>query len=523
MAELLERLNELNQSDIYPFHMPGHKRNRTGGGFDHMFGIDITEIEGFDNLHHATGILKRMQDEAARLYGVMHTFFLVNGSTCGIQAGISASVRNGKKLLVARNCHKSVYNTCLLRRIDTVYVYPSETDSSYILGDIKARDVAKALDDNEDIDAVIVTSPNYDGVVSDVAEIAKIVHDHGAILIVDEAHGAHLPFSTCFPRSAVRCNADIIIHSLHKTLPSPTQTALLHVNTERVDLAKLQEFLAIYQTSSPSYVLMAAMQQCIEETSAKKEEWFEALAGRLDRLYDECSNLRHIGIFSRRQALQRGIYDFDKSKILIFPQNNGLNGEQLYEILLRRYHLQMEMASAGYVMGLASVSDTDEGFDRLIKALRDIDRQIGPDGQLRGLNDTDQGREKVDDHGTIPRNVDELVWDQKQLMPPQAVPMHEAYDMAKEKIGIEDAEGRISGEFAYLYPPGIPMITPGEIITKEWIGMTRQYLKLGLPLQGLRDYTCSTIEVISLYTTIKRGHNHEKNQNHMYHRTCIPE
>ncbi|MBR1692101.1 MAG: aminotransferase class V-fold PLP-dependent enzyme, partial [Lachnospiraceae bacterium] len=304
MAELYERLRELRDSDIYPFHMPGHKRNWEQSPLREMLGIDITEIDGFDNLHHATGILKTMQEEAAAVYGTDQTFFLVNGSTCGIQAAVSASVKDGKKLLMARGCHKAVYNICLLRRIDAVYLYPAQTDTPFLCGSISPQAVEEAFARNDEIGAVILTSPNYDGVVSDVASIADIVHAHGAVLIVDEAHGAHLPFSTCFPKSAVRCGADLVIHSLHKTLPSPTQTALLHVNGDRVDADRLREFLSMYQTSSPSYIFMAAMQQCIEETAAKGDKWLSALSERLDAFVRACSSLTHIRLLSRDWALR---------------------------------------------------------------------------------------------------------------------------------------------------------------------------------------------------------------------------
>ncbi|MBO6015205.1 MAG: aminotransferase class V-fold PLP-dependent enzyme, partial [Lachnospiraceae bacterium] len=317
MGELLDHLCKLNQSDIYPFHMPGHKRRRPEGISLDLFGMDITEIDGFDNLHHPTGILKETQEGAAELYGVLQTFFLVNGSTCGIQAAISASVRAGKKLLLARNCHKSVYNTCLLRSIDTTYVYPVRTQMEEVLGEIRAEDVKAALDADADIDAVIITSPNYDGVISDVERIADVVHEKGKLLIVDEAHGAHLPFADDFPKSAIRCGADIVIQSLHKTLPAPTQTALLHVASSRVDTAGLREFLAIYQTSSPSYVFMAAMQHCIEATYAHRKEWFETLSGRLDGLAAACADLHSLKLFSGFGQKPPGMYAHDKSKILI--------------------------------------------------------------------------------------------------------------------------------------------------------------------------------------------------------------
>lgn len=476
MADLYERLEALEKSDIYPFHMPGHKRNRKDHPLGEMFGIDITEIPGFDNLHHATGILKTMQDEAAQIYGTRQTFFLVNGSTCGIQAAVTASVRQGKKLLMARNCHKAVYHTCLLRGIETEYVYPASTDIPQIFGDIRAGDVERALSMHSDIDAVIITSPNYDGIVSDVFGIAEVVHAYGALLIVDEAHGAHLKFSPLFPKSALECGADIVIHSLHKTLPSLTQTALLHINSVRAQQLQIQKYLSMYQTSSPSYLFLSTMQQCIRQTNAGKEALFQTLSNRLDDFQRACQACRHFRILSADWAAENGIYDFDKSKILILPLKSCLSGGQLYEILRKRYHLQMEMDSVCYVMGIATICDTQEGFRRLAGAIREIDVEM------------ERSRDR---HLDVPEMAAFPV-----RRPGRVYTMQEAFGMPKEKRTFLEAAGRVSGEFVYLYPPGIPMIVPGERITEELAAFWIQCRDQGLPLQGLLDPACQWIEVV---------------------------
>ena len=254
---LYDRLLQYQSSEMYPFHMPGHKRRKDD--FANPFFIDITEIEGFDNLHHAEGILKDAQDRAAALYHSEETYFLVNGSTCGILAAVSACTARGGKILMARNCHKAAYHAAYLRGLDIEYLYPEKEDIFGINGGIHEDIVEKALEEFQDIQAVMITSPTYDGVVSNVEKIAQIVHRKGIPLIVDEAHGAHFGFHEYFPKSSVEMGADLVIHSLHKTLPSLTQTALLHVNGNRVDRECLRKFLDIYQTSSPSYVFMAGM------------------------------------------------------------------------------------------------------------------------------------------------------------------------------------------------------------------------------------------------------------------------
>ena len=257
MAEhLLEKLEEYSQSDYYPLHMPGHKRNISH--FGDPFRLDITEIDGFDNLHHAEGVLLEAQQRAAALYGAEESFYLINGSTCGILAAISACTKRGGRILMGRNCHKAAYHGVFLNGLKAAYLYPETDFVRGINGAVTPETVRKALREQHP-EAVFLTSPTYDGVVSDIRSIAEIVHKAGAILIVDEAHGAHFAMSPYFPESALSCGADLVINSLHKTMPSLTQTALLHVQGKRVDRERLKMYLGIYQSSSPSYVLMAGM------------------------------------------------------------------------------------------------------------------------------------------------------------------------------------------------------------------------------------------------------------------------
>ena len=273
---LLERLKRYKESDIYPFHMPGHKRckNEFTNEFLNPYEIDITEIEGFDNLHHPEGILKDSMEWAAEVYGADKTYYLINGSSSGILSAIcSTSPLNGK-IIISRNCHKSVYHGVILNYLKTEYIYPQIIDELWINGGISVNDVEKILENNSDANAVLIVSPSYDGIVSDICGIAEIVHKKGIPLIVDEAHGAHFSFDKrekkrFFPRSALDCGADIVIQSLHKTLPSFTQTAVMHVRKGYINLEKLEWYLQIYQSSSPSYVLMAGIEKCIFEMEKK--------------------------------------------------------------------------------------------------------------------------------------------------------------------------------------------------------------------------------------------------------------
>lgn len=465
------------QSDYYPFHMPGHKRQALD--FPNPYTLDITEIDGFDNLHHTEGILQDAQERASSLYHTRKTFYLINGSTCGILAAISAALPRGGTLLMGRNCHKAAYHAAFLRQLKTCYVLPAATDFG-IMGSVRPRDVARALKDNPEMAAVFLTSPTYDGVVSDIRAIAEIVHAHDIPLIVDEAHGAHFIFSEEFPASALECGADIVIQSLHKTLPCFTQTALLHVNSERISPNSIKNFLGIYETSSPSYLLMASMEQGLRTMTEHGNELMERFSSLLKNFYRQAERLQHLSVFQRDFCHSDSCFDWDFSKILISSGNTGLNGQELYDILQKNYHLQLEMASGHYVTALTSVMDTNEGFHRLIEALFEIDKNsIG-------------GRQK--------RNLKHQILTSQKLyqIPLQKLALTDAMEKNSRTLPLKDCAGCISQEYVYLYPPGIPLIAPGEIITADLLQSIALCQAQGLSVEGPEDATLEKLRVVEL-------------------------
>lgn len=473
---LYDKLLQYQSSEMYPFHMPGHKRRKDD--FANPFFIDITEIEGFDNLHHAEGILKDAQDRAAALYHSEETYFLVNGSTCGILAAVSACMTRGGKILMARNCHKAAYHAAYLRGLDIEYLYPEKEDIFGINGGIHEDIVEKALEEFQDIQAVMITSPTYDGVVSNVEKIAQIVHRKGIPLIVDEAHGAHFGFHEYFPKSSVEMGADLVIHSLHKTLPSLTQTALLHVNGNRVDRECLRRFLDIYQTSSPSYVFMAGMDSCVCLLEKRGGELFESLRRNLEVFYKQTESLGCIYLANHGLMGKSGIHDFDRSKLVISARNAGFTGNQLANLLRNRYHLELEMAGGSYGLALTSISDTEEGFLRLSEALKEIDACL----ENKIEKNTEKSTLTIED--IVIKNE---VWCR----------IHEALESPGESVLLEKAEGKICREFVYLYPPGIPMLVPGEIISREVLGKIRRLVREGYSVQGMADYSAEHIQVMN--------------------------
>lgn len=475
MPDLNQKLIQYCQSDIYPFHMPGHKQ--TAFPFPNPYSIDITEIDGFDNLHHAGDILKETQERAAALYGAKRSYYLVNGSTCGVLAAVCAATRKRDKVLVARNCHKAVYHALFLNELQTEYLYPVLTNND-IQGQITVEQVEEALYHNPDITAVIITSPTYEGIVSDVAGIAETAHAHGVPLIVDEAHGAHIGFGAGFPENAVKLGADAVIMSLHKTLPSFTQTALLHINSNRIAQEQVESYLDIFETSSPSYLLMAGMDACIRLLQEEGKVLFTRYRELLDQFYRDISDLELLHVMSEKDLGKEEAYDWDDSKIVIFTGKADMTGEKLGRILLDRYQLQMEMLSGTYVLGMTSIMDRQEGFTRLSKALHEIDRECMDNQRKRNA-----GNSKIFIERMYQKNRREMQ-------------IYQARELSYKEVKLEEAVGKMSADFIFLYPPGIPMIVPGEIISRQFIENVKECIEMGLKIEGLANLTSRRIKIV---------------------------
>lgn len=471
-----EALYEYSKGEVYPFHMPGHKRSFCPETLKNPYEIDITEITGFDNLHHAEGILLEAQKRVAKLYHADKSFYLINGSTAGLLSAISACTSDGGSILMARNCHKAAYHAVYLRRLHAHYLYPAVFEETELNGGITPKAVEEALNVCPEIEAVLITSPSYDGMVSDIAAISEIVHAHQIPLIVDEAHGAHLRFSDTFPESALENGADIVIQSLHKTLPSLTQTALLHTQGSLVSEERLKRFLSIYQSSSPSYVFMSSMDACIRLLESSSEVLFKEYTVRLKECRRKLSDLKHLHLVKPDEVVgKNGVYDMDCSKIIISTKGTSIDGEMLREKLLDKYQLEMEMTAPSYVLALSSVMDSEEGFARLAGALLEIDSVLDSETESQ-IKEKAQTKIEFTDKDAI-------------------CTIAEAMDADWEEVDLKESEGRVSTEFAYLYPPGIPCIVPGERVTKELIEKIESWKMQGLEVQGLIDYHAQKIRV----------------------------
>jgi lysine decarboxylase len=444
-----------------PFHTPGHK---LGKGIprdilSYLPFLDITELPGTDNLHYPTGILKKAQILASEAFGSEHTFFLVNGSTSGIHAMIMTICKVGDELIVTRDCHKSVIAGMMLAGVKPVYLKPEFNWEYGITTIITPYEVERALINNPKAVGILITRPNYYGVCSDIEEIAKIVHKYGKILAVDEAHGAHLKFGEGLPVCAMDSGADICVQSAHKTLPALTQGSYLHVKSEKIDLEKLRMILSMLQTSSPSYIIMAMLDVARDIMDRHGKVLFPELLEHIERLrhHTEKGNFPWLS----RSDIPDG--DKDPTRIVINVGKLGLTGYEASKILREKYNIFVEMSDMGNIVFIITLADKEDSFYSLHKGLsglfnHQIKNKIFPRLPAKDIN-----------------------------IPIQAMDLTDVFQAKGEKTSLDKAEGRISKDIITPYPPGIPLICPGELITRDIIEYTYELILNGGCVNGVDE------------------------------------
>ena len=470
MGNLQEKLEEYYNENYLPMHMPGHKRNIELLGEKLPYKIDVTEIDGFDDLHHASGIIKNIEEKAKKIYESKRSFILVNGSTCGILAGIRAIVNFKDKVLVARNCHKSVYNAIEINGLDPIYMLPKIGEDG-IDRNIDCNEVEEKLKENKDIKLVILTSPTYEGVISNIKSIVEIAHRYNVPVLVDEAHGAHLRFmENLSDKEALKGGADIVIQSLHKTLPALTSTALLHIQGDLVKEENVARELAIFETSSPSYILMSSIEECLDIIENDGKELFRKYKENLNYFYNETKSLKKLKILGNEilekenKKVENDIF-YDYGKIVIKTDETNITGKELSNILRKDYKIELEMASIWYSIAMTSICDSKENFKRLIYALKDIDNKLK----------TEEKQQKIENKIDI-------------FLPQKEISILDAIKNSNSKLeNYKEVEGKISKEYIWVYPPGIPLITPGEVINKDIIKKIEGFEKAGIEVRTTFD------------------------------------
>jgi len=360
---------------------------------------------------------------------------------------------------------QKTYSALVLSGAKHIYILPENIENADFLGSITLEQIQKAVTKNTK--AAIITSPTYEGITSNIAEISDFLHKKNILLIVDEAHGSHMKFHNYFPKTALQQNADIVIQSLHKTLPCPTQTAVLHIQGNRVNRNKLKQCLSMVQTSSPSYLFLSAIDFCCHWLEKEAKNAFEYYVQNLKWFYEQSKYWKHIVL------LNEAGYCRDKSKLILQLPQRQMTGIQLNDILIKKYHLILEMGYLSYAIAMTSPADTKQGFDMLSKAITQIDAEIC-------------GNSKVMSFPKI-----------QNILPILKYCPRQAFFAEKKQIPFSKSQGQICGEFIIPYPPGIPLLAPGEVITKQIMKQIAVLQKANISLVGCHNNTLNTIEVIS--------------------------
>ena len=456
---IVDFLIEHAEKNPVSFHMPGHKGSnfyRENGYekfLDKIMDCDITEIEGADNLFQAEEIIAATMEKYKRLYGVKKSYLLINGSSGGLIASIMCTVPSGKKIVMARNCHKSIFNALLIARVEPIYAYPEVVSEYGILGEIKSAEIAQCLDDNPEAEAVILPSPNYYGICSDIKAIAIEVHKRGKILIVDQAPGAHLKFFDEYVnknalKSAENLGADLIINSTHKTLASFTQSAVLNLNSERIDQDMLEDKLQMIESTSPSYVLMASLDINADILEKKGKILIEEWERNLEHFYKNAKLIKSLLIMDAS--------NLDHTKINLDMSNLGIDGESLEKLLLKE-NIFVELVTGNIVMCMTGIGNTKRDFDRLLIALKKI-------------SDTHQIIEPE-------KKTSEKAFIKKIKL--GKIPVK------KKFVSLQDAVGLVCAASITPYPPGIPIICPGEIMDEEVLAYVKELKSKGGKVIGI--------------------------------------
>ncbi|MCX7571925.1 aminotransferase class I/II-fold pyridoxal phosphate-dependent enzyme [Tumebacillus sp. DT12] len=474
------------------YHVPGHKMGRgLPGEIGAMLGaagrLDLTEIPGLDDLHAPEGAILQAQRLAAEAFGAEETWFLVNGSTAGNLAMIMAAVKPGQQILVPRNLHKSVLNGLILAQAQPVFYNP-DLDARYgIASGVDPETIREAVREHPEAKAVFVVSPTYHGICSDLAAIAQIAHEAGMLLLVDEAHGAHFAFHEDLPPTAMESGADLAVQSTHKTLGALTQSSMLHAQGERVDRVRLRKRLQLVQSTSPSYLLLASLDAARHQMATEGRHRFgkamQALRDGVDRVRRELPDLELL--------TDAGKYRVDPLKWTIRVDRLGISGVQAYELLHERELVTLELADPRNVLAVFTYADTPLQVNRLVDALG----RLASEGKGQNASDKVHANEQTGHAEQVLPFAREPF-----LLPPtpvMAVLPYEAFERESEPVALAEAAGRVAAETVIPYPPGIPVLVPGEVWTDEMVKYVQQLREAGVRFQGVEDTALRTVHVLT--------------------------
>lgn len=474
-APIYEALEQFRKNKVVPFDVPGHKRGRGNPELVQLLGkqcveLDVNSMKPLDNLCHPISVIKEAEELAAEAFGASHAFLMVGGTTSAVQSMVLTACKKGEKIILPRNVHRSVINALVVNGATPIYVNPDVDKKLGIALGMKISQVEKAIEDNPDAVAILVNNPTYYGICSNLKKIVEIAHAHNMLVLVDEAHGTHFYFGGNMPITAMAAGADMASVSMHKSGGSLTQSSFL-LTGPNVSAGYVRQVINLTQTTSASYLLLASLDISRRNLALRGKEAFEEVEKIAAYARNEINKID--GYYAYGEELINGdsIYDFDTTKLTVYTLDIGLAGIEVYDKLRDEYDIQLELGDIGNILAYISIGDRMRETERLVSALYDIRRRYKKD------------RTGLFDHEYINPSV---------VMTPQ-----EAFYAEKEEmIPIRETNGRICTEFVMCYPPGIPILAPGERITQEIIDYIVYAKEKGCSMTGPEDETIERLNVI---------------------------
>lgn len=466
------------------FHMPGHK----GGQMTHnaaveflgnvVFEADVTNVPGMDDLHQTHGVIKAAQELASRTFGADVTYFLINGSSCGLQALVMSACNPGDKILVPRNIHRSILSGIILSGAVPVFFMP-EYDQDYAIPlGVTLDTIAHSLASHPDIKAVLLVNPTYHGITSDLSTIAKIVHSYNIPLLVDEAHGPHLSFHEDLPKSALASGADAAVHGTHKMLAAFTQASMLHVKGDRINQQRLEASLRLLQSTSTSYLLLASLDGARAQMAEDGPQLVEKALDLARYLRGKIKEIPGLSIFGEEQIGRPGVFGLDLTKVTVSVKDQQVTGFWAEQWLRAKHHIQVEMSNVVNLLFLLTFGNWRSDVDYLLNALTDMGEYV-------------RQNPKISKHYRPLGEVNLL-----PTIPQPVLTPREAFWAKPLALPLSQSAGRICAEVVTCYPPGIPVICPGEMITKEIVEYLILMRDLGVHFQGCYDGSMENILVV---------------------------
>ena len=475
-APIHEALEKFRKKRVVPFDVPGHKRGRGNKELKDFLGetcvgIDVNSMKPLDNLCHPVSVIKEAEQLAAEAFGAAHAFLMVGGTTSAVQSMVLAVCKRGDKIILPRNVHRSVINAMVLCGAVPVYVNPDVDQKLGIALGMKVSQVEEAIKENPDAVAIFVNNPTYYGICSDIRSIVKLAHDNDMYVLADEAHGTHFYFGDNLPIDAISAGADMAAVSMHKSGGSLTQSSILLIGKEMHE-GYVRQIINLTQTTSASYLLLSSLDISRRNLALRGKEIFAQVMDLAEYARKEISNIGGYYAYSSDMINHDSIYDFDKTKLSIYTLDIGLAGIEVYDKLRDEYDIQIEFGDMGNILAYLSIGDRKQDIERLASSLAEIKR----------LNS--RGKE-----GLMPHEY---------ISPELAVSPQAAFYADKEQLDLQETSGRICSEFLMCYPPGIPILAPGEMITDKILDYIIYAKEKGCSITGPEDPDINKLNVLKL-------------------------